>query len=371
MANKGEWSEPYVAIRILGEKRLYIADNSGNKNINEWMNVIELIRRETSERIVKYNYSVDDTIINIYINDDISVSVEAVKFLKMADKLAEEIQNGNSSSFNVTSDIQAFLEEIEIKHIKAQSINKSDVFLTLRDPRCSIVRENIGFSIKSEFGKDPTLFNTAKASATVYEISNMDDALMNEINNIVDNKGNVAVSKRCDKLIEQGCELLFVGFPVAQRARCAAFAENLDLIDPRLAIVIERLLWNHFFNHTSCVNITDVIEAIIEENPCGLTRPEIKYPYMIKSFLYASYCGMTASTVWDGRSQVNGGLIKVNSSGEVLAYYALESDSFKTYLYNNCYLEFPSTGENHGNYAKVYKENDKYYFRLNFQIRYR
>ena len=54
-----------------------------------------------------------------------------------------------------------------------------------------------------------------------------------------------------------------------------------------------------------------------------------------------------------------------------MAHYALESDAFKTYLYNNCYLEFPATDEGHGYYAKVYKENGDYYFRLNFQIRYR
>ena len=92
---------------------------------------------------------------------------------------------------------------------------------------------------------------------------------------------------------------------------------------------------------------------------------------MVKSFLYAAYCGMTASTLWDGTSQINGGFIKVSSNGDVLAYYALESDAFKTYLINNCYLEFPSTDEGHGNYGKIYKENDSYYFRLNFQIRYR
>ena len=35
-ANKGEWGEPYVAIRVLGERKLYIADADGNKNPHEW-----------------------------------------------------------------------------------------------------------------------------------------------------------------------------------------------------------------------------------------------------------------------------------------------------------------------------------------------
>ena len=143
------------------------------------------------------------------------------------------------------------------------------------------------------------------------------------------------------------------------------------MIDPRLIAVIERLLWNHFFEHETCTDLAPLFERIIAENPCAISRPEVKYPHMMKSFVYASYCGMTASTLWDGKSQVNGGFIKVNASGEVLAHYALESDAFKTYLYNNCYLEFPDTDEKHGFYGRVYKEGDNYFFRLNFQIRYR
>ena len=53
-ANKGEWGEPYVAIRVLGERKLYIADADGNKNPHEWMDIVELIRHETMERIVFY-----------------------------------------------------------------------------------------------------------------------------------------------------------------------------------------------------------------------------------------------------------------------------------------------------------------------------
>ena len=106
-------------------------------------------------------------------------------------------------------------------------------------------------------------------------------------------------------------------------------------------------------------------------NPCKMEMPCGKYEYMMKAFLYAAYCGMTASTPWDGVSQVNGGFIKVNANGDVVAYHALESDSFKAYLFNHCSLDIPSTGQGHGNFGSVYKEDGEYYFRLNFQIRYR
>lgn len=371
MANKGEWSEPYAALRIIGEGKIYIADENGNRNPNEWMSILELLRHETKERLVSYKYETNNVDVDIYVNDILQLSMPANTFLEMADILSDEIRIGRGNSFNVSERITQFLQQIELKHIKASSVNKSDLFLSVRDPRAGIVREHIGFSIKSDFGQNPTLFNTAKASGFIYKLSNMNDELMAYINSIVNDKGHAAVQERCDELIANECEPTFIGLPVAFRANCKAFEENLDLIDPRLIKVIERLLWNHFFEHEPRVDLPIILQRIIEENPCNLTRPEIKYPYMMKSFIYAAYCGMTASTLWNGDSQVNGGFIKVNSNGEVLAHYALESDSFKTYLYNNCYLEFPSTGERHGFYANVYKENNDYYFRLNFQIRYR
>ncbi len=374
MANKGEWSEPYAAIRILGEKKLFIADENGKRNNEEWMDVLRLIRHETVNKencIVSYCCPENSTDVEIFLDDEYVTSVAAARFLHMANVLAAEIRCGRGSSFAVSDELMVFLSEIYMRSLKAKSINKSDIFLSIRDPRASIIRENIGFSIKSDFGKPPTLFNTAKASAVVYRVINMTDDLMNEVNGMLDSKGNAAVMDRCRRILDSGCELIFEGYPVAERAGCRAFQENLDLIDPRLGDVIERILWNHFVNRENRLDITDVTQRIIEENPCGLSRPEIKYPYMMKSFLYAAYCGMTASTLWNGSNQVNGGFIKVSSEGEVLVHYALESDEFKSYLYSHCFLDFPSTDEGHGHYAKVYKENGQYYFRLNFQIKYR
>lgn len=372
MANKGEWGEPYAALRILGDGKLYIADKDGQKNPNEWMSVLDLIRHEAVDRVVTYHVKeLGDVSIEISVNNNFKTSINSLRFMMMADRLSSEIVSGRGRSFEVSDEIMEFLNEIEMLHIKAKSIDKSDLFLSICDPRASIIREHIGFSIKSEFGQNPTLFNTAKASAVVYKVEGMNDELMNSINSLVDDKGHAAVSERCSMLIENGCQLDFVGFPYAQRAGCEAFKENLDLIDPRLADVVERMLWNHFFEHFPKNDLSDVTKYLVETNPCNLTRPEIKYSYMIKSFLYAAYCGMTASTLWNGDSQVNGGFIKVSAEGEVLAHYALESDAFKSYLYDNCYLEYPSTDEGHGNYAKVYKEGEEFFFRLNFQIRYR
>ncbi|MBO4326198.1 MAG: HpaII family restriction endonuclease [Clostridia bacterium] len=369
--NKGEWSELFAALQIVGEKRLYIADNNGQKNPSEWLEVIELIRHETKERIVTYKYNENNVDVIVLVNNVYIISVPANAFLHVAEQLAAEIRDGHGRAFTVSDTIISFLRRIEIRRKKANSKDKSDVFLSLNDPRAGIERRHIGFSIKSALGKDPTLFNTGKSSAFIYKLSNMNDELMAQINNLNNNKGKAAVQARCDELLRNKCDPVFFDLPVGAKAGCKVFKENLDLLDQRLILVFERLLSNHYFRHERQTDLVPIMKRIIEENPCSVTRPEIKYPYMMKSFVYAAYCGLTASTLWDGRSQVNGGFIKVTSTGDVIAHYALESEAFKSYLYNNCYFEEPGTDEKHGYYASVYKENGEYYFRLNFQIRYR
>lgn len=369
--NRGEWGEPYAALRLLGYKKLFMANENGDPNPDEWMDVLKIVRQETRDRVVTYHCNDIDSDIDIEVNNVQVASIQTARFRHMADLLKGDITNATGRSFNVSDEVVDFLQEAEIQHMKAKSIEKSDIFLDTRDPRSSIVRENIGFSIKCEFGENPTLFNTAKASAVKYKVGGMNDSLMNEINSMVDSKGHAAVSDRCRAIREHGCTLEYVGYEMAARARCEAFKENLDLINPNLPTVIQRILWNHFMERQTEIDIAPVMQRIIDENPCNITLPETKYPYMMKMFLYSAYCGMTASTIWDGKSTVKGGYITIKNTGEIVANYALESEAFKNFLYTHCYLDFPSTDQGHGAYGEVYECDGEYYFKMNFQIRIR
>lgn len=369
--NKGEWGEPYVALKLLGDGKLQMADGNGEVKPGEWMDVVELIRHETADRVVTYGRDAETTMIDVDINGDSIASLPAEDFLEAANRLSHDIRTGKGASFEVSDEVNNFFLLAQMLTLKAKSVDKSDIFLTTLDPRSAVTRSRIGFSIKSKFGQNPTLFNTAPASGVRYRLDGCTKADMEAINGIVDDKGHVAVGNRCSAILDRGLKPIYVGYAIAKRAGCEAFKDNLDIIDPRLPLVIEKMLWNHFFEGDTAIDIPDVVNRIIRENPCEITRPDVKYPYMIKSFMYAAYCGMTASTLWNGNGQVNGGFITVDEDGTVLAHYALESEEFKAYLYNNCYLEFPATSKGHGNYAKVYEEDGEFYFHLNFQIRYR
>lgn len=68
-------------------------------------------------------------------------------------------------------------------------------------------------------------------------------------------------------------------------------------------------------------------------------------------------------------SKVKGGYITVKKNGDVIANYAMESDAFKNYLFQHCYMDYPSTDAGHGDYGKVYMKGNQYFFNLNFQVR--
>lgn len=80
----------------------------------------------------------------------------------------------------------------------------------------------------------------------------MTDELAENINELYDDKGHIAVMKRCQALRATGCYLEYDGYAVAAKTKCEAFKENLDVIGPRLPAVIERILWNHFFEEDDC-----------------------------------------------------------------------------------------------------------------------
>ena len=370
-ANRGEWSEPYVAVRILGDTKVHMADANGEPDPQAWLDVVSLIRRETKARLVEYQYDQKKTNVVISVDDRQVLTAPVTDFMKLADRLMAAILAGSGKSFAVDPAIEQMLRDFEVTSLKASSGTKSDIYLSVLDPRAGVRRNNIGFSIKSDFGKPSTLFNTAKASAAEFVISGMDEKLMEQTNRIVNAKGHVAVGERVKQMESAGCRLSYRGYRLPLKAQIPTFQENLSMLNEWFPEVWAYVLHALFSGELENYDIKSIAEMLEERNPKKLSLPEFKYTYVLKNFLYAIYCGMTASKVWDGRAEVNGGFIRVNRNGKVVAFYALDSQSFKDYLFEHCRIDIPSTGEGHGDFGSVIKEDDgTFVFRLNFSIRY-
>ena len=148
--NKGEWSESYAALRIIGDRKIFVADRSGAMNPNEWMNVLALMRRETRERLVSYRYDANDVDVVIAVNEDPVYRLPASEFVSLADRLLTEINRNKSSSFVVTDELESALRTVQVHSLKAKSDSKSDVTLSVLDPRSGVTRSVIGRSMMSE-----------------------------------------------------------------------------------------------------------------------------------------------------------------------------------------------------------------------------
>lgn len=107
--------------------------------------------------------------------------------------------------------------------------------------------------------------------------------------------------------------------------------ENLELLNERLPFVVEKLFDYVCECKNSRMLLTEAVRRLVCENPCQLTRPEVKYPYMIKELLYASYCGMGDRELWDGRYKVKYDLLGVGNS--------LTPDELKEALYEQCSIK--------------------------------
>lgn len=375
--NYGEWGELYTLLRLVGAGRLSLADEHEREVSDSYLELKSVIRHETNSRKVSYDEGAEHDgyrDVDIRVNEEYVTTARSDAFNEEADDVFSYVGKGLHAPFPVTDELDGFFHSIEVLHYKAPSTDKSDIFLTVLDPRTALVREEIGYSIKTKWSKKSTLFNTGNGSRAVFKVTGpMTTSFADEINALLNSAGDADVSGRVHLLESKGCGLSFSGFAYCERARCRAFQENLETINPRLVEVWARVIRAHFDDGLFTGETTAIAaigDWLIDENPCDVGRPGVDYPYMIKSFLYAAYCGLTASTLWDGRSNVNGGLITVDSDGKILAFNALDGDVFKTYLYTHCCIDFPSTSRGHGNYGSVYQEGGEFYFDLNFQIRF-
>lgn len=372
-ANRGEWAELYVIFKLLGEGKIFAADKDLMKNPNSYLDIVKIIREEVKDKIIEYKTGVT---VEICMDGICILSIPAAEFLHNADILLSTIVNSKGRSFDVKPETTRFKDRILINSFKSPSVGyyknfggKNDIIMEVYD-HTTALSTIAGFSIKSKYKNPATLFNTAKSSAFVYELTGLTDLQMNEVNSLVTPEGGRDKNARIDYFAYNNIGFVFSHVKVSPRHKHSVFAENLENLRGDMVEILNEMLLIYYFRKNKNSKFTDVATALIEKNPLNKRNPEIYYVKAMKDFLYASFAGMTASQQWNGMAEVNGGYIVAKADGEVLVYHTRDGESFRTFLFNNTKFDRPSSSENKYNYAFVYKENGKYYFDLNFQIRF-
>ena len=357
--NKGEWSEIYTLLKLLGEGKVYAGDQNLNKIQDLFYPIIMILRQEKEG---DFNYKLQDRDVVIQTPEgEVLLRIPATVFLEEAEKLLKAI-NESDGTFSVPQ-VESFMNRIYCHSLKAKSTDKTDIRIILHDRRTKINSE-MGFSIKSQLGGDSTLLNASKATNFNFKIhdaalSDKDIAYVNSLN-----PRRNKVIERVNAIKKRGGKLVF------DKVDNQTFRNNLIMLDGDLPSIIANLLLEQLNSGIS--TLKELVELITKTNPLGYDTEQASpfYAYKIKHLLTSAALGMMPATAWSGKFDANGGYLVVKKDGEILCYHFYDRNRFEDYLFSNAYLERSSTTKHQ--YAFIIKEDDgTFSFKLNFQIRLR
>ena len=355
--NKGEWSEFYVFLKILGEKQISAADKNLEIIDGKFFVFHKIIREEKNEVTKIYDISQSST--QIFITDEdgrLLKKLDSDSLKEKTLKIFERIKYEKSPAFTIP-EAEDLMKDLLCTKVKANNEKKADL-IAIIDDRISNTKPLLGFSIKSMVGGASTLLNPGHTTNFIYEIQGFNGSV-EEINAI---QTKAQIRDRVKKITEQGGVFEFVGVSNEQ------FETNMKMIDAALPVFIAQMLLDFFLNaHRTVADLTEELS----KNKNMKERFELtlaNYEYKIKNFLDAVALGMVPSKPWDGFSKAHGGYIVVKENGDVVCYHLYNRDEFRSYLYENTKFEASSTTR-YG-YGKLYKKNGKLFFNLNLQIRF-
>ncbi len=406
--NRGEWTEAYVFLRLLGDGRIYGASADLVRDEQTYLDIISIIRDEPDKCIIFERFIQDEmAYVQSSMGDDILKVVTAPELTEKATYLYDAIKSVNAGDRKIkVPEIQTYLEELSFDSPKANLSDKAkekygaktDIIVTTEDS-FDHVKTIGGFSIKSHIGSPPTLFNCSSTSGFIYRVVGCDEEGMHKLNHKEGFLDIISAIKQDYKLEYVGC-------------RNEIFEQNIRIVDSRMDEILQNAILLHigYIDGLNSTSVSDMCNSLAELNPIGAGNPQVFYAAKLKAFLFASFAGMTASTEWSGRKKLTGGYIDVDREGELLYYRAISDDIFENYLFMHTYVDRPDRGANKslavaeanayigegrslteternriiykngrsgtknskkGDFGYVYKEGDNFYIVANFQIRFR
>ena len=310
--NKGEWTEAYVFIRLLGDGRIYGATRDFERDEQTYIDIINIIRDEPN-LYLKFERFVENEMAKVRaVNKDnvIFKIITAPELTERATYLYKMIMAAPSGMRKISiPEMQDYLESLSFTTPKSKLSEgaknkyglKTDIIITSQNSLDNALSTE-GFSIKSKMGSDPTLFNCSQTSGFVYEVIGCDVAGMHRLNELASLKTIVKTAADEYGLKYAGC-------------RNDIFEQNIGIVDSRMDEILDyavRIISGYYGGNCG-VSVESVSRQLTELNPLKRRNPEEFYQAKLKDFLFASFAGMTASSKWDGRKRLTGGYIDVSN----------------------------------------------------------
>ena len=355
--NRGEWTELYVLMKLLADKKLDVCNSDLERIEDVYYPIIKVFKDSLSDD--ELEFYVGDTI-KIVLNNKEVLEVEITEFIENAERILNGIKTykGKKGAFDIEG-IEDILNKINIK-IKKSSGEKDDFKAKVKD----IVRGNepiLTFSIKSKLGAGATILNASSATNIKYKILNLDTSYIECINSI---NSKQKLKDRYSKIVELGGEVKYDNY------ENQIFFSNLRYIDGDAPNIIAYLILYSYRYGTK--DMVELIDCLNTENPLNVDLSTYSNFYtdkIIKVIRGASF-GMMPATPWSGNTSVTGGIIVTKKDGEIVLldkiYY---EDELNKYLIQNTKLDSPSSNRYH--MLELEENNGDISFTLNLQVRFK
>lgn len=330
--NRGELSELYAMLKILGEGRIDLADNGLRPIPGRHIDVASLTRvdggRRTTHRIDRENRKV-------HVHDHGGGFLRSVgmdELGRMAEDFGREIALSKDTTTVVPGEIMRVLEA---SRVQAGRYSKADLFLGVWDCVGNCEREH-GFSIKSMMGCASTLLNSSNATKFNYRVEGLSEGDFDEINAI---EGRSKILLRTAEIARRGGSIHYLGM------NSDTFRRNCMMVCSSMPVILGEMQRLRYAGAGR--SMEELARAVAREGRLGGVAV-VDYEtlvYKLKHLLGAVALGMNPADPWSGCCETSGGCIVVKRDGSLACYHADSRDDLNSYFFNNTGLDTPGTGK--------------------------
>lgn len=353
-ANKSEWSELYVFLRLLTDGKLYLGNHRGEKSERSFW-PISVIERE--EHDGPRRYYIEEDKVRVEGKEDY-IKLHRVALAVMADKVLDLIKSNNEEEIECPEDIEKFLDTAKILYLEPETQDRTDLKISFWSPH----KIPTGFIIQSKLAPMRPLLDGGRSANLKLELIGARKFAQPEIENINALETNETVRDRM--LLIQEMDGVLRYSDVADRVfRC-----NLSMIDLHFARILAEMVRTFHIEGKS--RVYEVMNLIKKENPIKIKEDLIQkhrfYEYKMKQFLMAATCGMRPAKIFNGEDSAVEGMLVVGSEGQIIGYHKDERKAFEDFLYLN--TRFIKGSQEKDKYGFLEREHGTYFFKLNVKI---
>ncbi len=349
--NKGEWSELYVFVQVLLNKKIHLA----NKDLSpkDSVAIIDKVTTLNSDKSYYVNDTSELTIKDKMSNTEIGkIDIKDLINKEVLNIIRDKIKTGKGT-FEV-EDFEVIQDALGLSIVKGgTSSQKADIVFDVRTDEYEAKDE--GYGIKSYLGNNPTLFNASGSTNFVFKIRGLDKKDIDTINSI---DTRTKVVDRIAAIEERGGEFKYIG------AENKTLDHNLRTVDGDMPDLVGKMLMCFYKERES--SIKEIISYICQgKNVDDCLLVETK----VKRLLLDILLGFFPGKKWNGEYGANGTVV-VKDNGESVAFHIIDQKELKEYLFENIKFDTPSTTRHR--FGLLYIESDGcIYFKLNMQLRFK